>query len=96
MRKKEASTLGETLQELVRSLGLTGRLREYDAVNCWPAVVGTHIAEVTEAKGIRNGELVVRVSKAAWRQELLLRKKELIERLNAHLGEEIVRDITLI
>ena len=96
MRNNSSKSLGDALRDLTRDLGLSKRLREYDAVGAWAVVVGRHIAGVSEATGIRNGVLVVRVSKAPWRQELLLRKKELIEKVNDHLGETIVRDITLI
>jgi len=37
--------------------------------------------------------LAVRVSSAAWMQELQFMKEEIRERLNARLGAELVRDI---
>jgi predicted nucleic acid-binding Zn ribbon protein len=96
VRTLKSKSIGEALHDLVNDLGISGRLREYTAVTVWPEAVGGHIASMTEAKSIRNGVLVVKVKSAPWRQELLLRKKELLGNLNDLLGENVVRDITLI
>jgi len=96
MRTRKSTALGDALRDLVEELGIGKRIQEYDVVTVWPDIVGPHIASVTEVKSIRNGVLVVRVSNPAWRQELLLRKKELIGTINTKLHPNAVRDITLI
>jgi len=96
MRTRKATPLGDALASLVDELGIGHRIREYDVVAIWPRVVGKHIASVAEVKSIRNGILVIRVSHPAWRQELLLRRKELIGNINAEMRETVVRDIQLI
>lgn len=96
MRTRKPTILGDALQALVDDLGISQRIREYDVVDVWPEVVGPHIASVADIRSIRNGVLVIAVSSPAWRQELLLRKKELIANINAKLQHTIVRDITLI
>jgi predicted nucleic acid-binding Zn ribbon protein len=48
---------------------------------------------VTVATRISKGILFVRVKTSAWRNELSMRKEEIIRRINAALGEEIVTDI---
>ena len=65
----------------------------YEVVERWPEVVGPKIAEVTVAERIRDGKLWVSVSHPAWRTELTFMKRGLIDRLNAAMGEEIVKDI---
>lgn len=96
MRTRKSTPLGDALRDLVEDLGIVKRIQEYDVVDVWPEVVGTHIASVADVKSIRNGIMVVSVKSPAWRQELLLRKKELIENINKRLKRTAVRDITLI
>ena len=96
MRTRKSTSLGDALKELIDDLGITKRIREYDVVDVWAEVVGPHIASVAEVRSIRNGVLVVTVTHPAWRQELLLRKKELIAGINTRLQQTVVRDITLI
>ena len=96
MRTRRSTSLGDALQGLLEDLGIATRIREYDVVDVWADVVGPHIAGVTAVKSIRNGMLLVSVAQPAWRQELLLRKKELISAINERLKRNVVRDITLI
>lgn len=86
-------SLGDALQGLVKDLGIGGKLREYDAVLRWEEAVGPHIAKVATAAQIQRGVLVVRVSNATWRYELTMRKAELIQKVNAVVGDNVVNDI---
>jgi predicted nucleic acid-binding Zn ribbon protein len=88
-----ARPLGETLEELVEKLGIKRKLQEYEAVERWGDIVGQQIARVTSATGITKGVLFVRVRASTWRNELTMRKEEIIRKLNHVLGEEIVKDI---
>lgn len=92
-KSREAKSLDEALQGLVKDLGIGGKLREYDAVLRWEEAVGPHIAKVAAAAQIQRGVLVVRVNNATWRYELTLRKADLIGKINAVLGEPVVKDI---
>jgi len=85
--------VGAALETLVQQLGIDKKLKEYEAVLQWEAVVGNQIARVTRAERITQGILVVSVAASAWRQELTLRKKEIIGKLNSALATDIVKDI---
>ena len=85
--------LGPAIEDLLRSLGITRRIKEYDAVAQWAEAVGQQVARVTEAQSIKKGILLVRVSNGPWRNELQILKPEIIRKLNESLGEELVKDI---
>ena len=86
-------TIGSAIDELVQSLGIQKKLQEYDAVVYWEEVVGERIAQMTKAKRIQQGVLFVQVKTSTWRNELTLRKKEIIDKLNIVIGVETVKDI---
>ncbi|MCU0452733.1 MAG: DUF721 domain-containing protein [Bacteroidetes bacterium] len=86
-------SLGDAIRGLVKDLGLGPRLREYDAVLRWEEAVGAHIAKVATAAQIHRGVLTVRVTNATWRYELTMRKADLISKVNAVVGSDIVKDI---
>ena len=88
-----AKAVGAVLDGLVRSLGIDAKLREYEAVTRWTEVVGEHVAHAAAATSITRGVLMVRVESSVWRNELLLRKKEIMEKLNAAIGADVVKDI---
>lgn len=96
MRKRPASrikSLGDALDELVESLGIKKKLREQEVFSLWHEAVGERIAQVAKPLRMVRGTLVVSVKTGAWRNELSMRKQEIVGRLNQILAEEIVRDI---
>lgn len=88
-----AKSVGSALDELVSSLGIQKKLQEYDAVIYWESVVGERIAQMTKVTRILQGVLFVHVKTSTWRNELTLRKKEIIDKLNNIIGAEVVKDI---
>jgi predicted nucleic acid-binding Zn ribbon protein len=77
----------------VNGLGIQKKLHEYDAVIYWENVVGERIAQMTTATRILQGVLFVHVKSSTWRNELTLRKKEIIGKLNIFIGVDAVKDI---
>lgn len=88
-----AKTLGEALDELVESLGIKKKLREQEVFTLWDEAVGERIAKVAKPTRILKGTLFISVSNGTWRNELNMRKQEIVGRLNEILAEEIVKDI---
>ena len=86
-------TIGSAIDELVNGLGIKKKLEEYNAVVYWEKVVGERIAQMTTATHILQGVLFVHVKTSTWRNELTLRKKEIIDKLNNIIGINIVKDI---
>ena len=86
-------TIGSAMDELVKSLGIQKKLQEYEAVLYWEKAVGERIAKMTTATRIMQGVLFVHVKTSTWRNELTLRKKEIIDKLNLIVGLEVVKDI---
>ena len=97
-REKSSSikTLGGAIRDLIENLGISRKIREYDAVIQWNEVVGEQIARVTEAVKIEKGVLVVRVHNGPWRNELTLMKDDVIEKMNAALGDQEVKEIRFV
>lgn len=85
--------VGVTLDRMVKRLGLSRGVRERMALVIWGQVVGGWAARNTRPVLVRRGELLVRVSTSTWAQELSLMRPQLIAKLNAQLGDEVVRDI---
>jgi predicted nucleic acid-binding Zn ribbon protein len=86
-------TIGPAIDKLVRGLGIQKKLQEYDAVVYWENVVGERIAQMTTPTRILQGVLFVHVKTSTWRNELTLRKKEIIDKLNIVIGIDTVKDI---
>jgi hypothetical protein len=75
--------------------GLAERLREADIWRLWPEVVGRTVASRATPLRIIKGTLTVAVSSGPWKQELTFLKGLMKQKLNEHLGGEVVREIVL-
>lgn len=96
-----ARALGNVLNDLLQQYGLTQRLKEFQAVEYWPEIVGESIAKRTLAREVRDGRLYVEVSSldnasSAWRNELYFLKAEIISKLNKRIGQNIIHDIMFV
>jgi predicted nucleic acid-binding Zn ribbon protein len=85
--------IGVALEELVRRLGMTKTLSQYDVLTSWQDIVGEQIARVTVPERIHNGILFITVATASWREELSMRRKEILERINKAAGKNSVKEI---
>jgi predicted nucleic acid-binding Zn ribbon protein len=59
----------------------------------WEAAAGPAIASSARPTAERGGVLTVTCGAAVWAQELDLMASELIEKLNAALGEDAIREL---
>ena len=85
--------LGTILQQAIEAAKIDVDLDAYRIWQQWKDVVGPAIAENTRPEAIKGKLLVVHVSSAPWMQQLQFLKPELIEKLNATIGKEVVGDI---
>ncbi len=85
--------LGQVLDAYLKRGDIHPRLQEQRAVGCWERAVGRPIAEATQAVRVRNRVLQVKVANPVWAQELQFHKALIIEKLNALVGEPVVREL---
>lgn len=85
-RTHNEATIGQCLEALMEQSGIALRLRASQAVAQWPRLVGAGGAAATLGFRYRKGVLRVRVTGAAWVQEMGLRRTELLAALNHHAG----------
>ena len=86
-------SVGSALPKALKSLGISRRTREAQALWLWPQVVGSHLAAETRALKLTGGTLLVTASSPALAHQLHLERGMLIERLNEGIGVAAVREI---
>ncbi|MEE8417960.1 MAG: DUF721 domain-containing protein [candidate division Zixibacteria bacterium] len=92
----EPEKIGNVILQTLSRMGFAERLQRQTAVMRWEEIVGDTIAAETEALRIEGSTLVVRVHRAAWRQQLTYLKEGLLVKLKAELGEDSIKDIRFI
>jgi predicted nucleic acid-binding Zn ribbon protein len=87
---------GDVLAGIIDGLNLGPRLAGWKAVGAWDDVIGAEAAGRAKAVRFEQGRLVVEVDSSARMAQLGYEKPTLLEKLNAEIGEGVVRDLTFV
>lgn len=93
MFKRNTETLKDILLRNLREQGLETPLKQKRLVEASQGVVGPVIARYTLNTYIYNQTLYVRLSNPALRSDLSMMRGELVKKLNAVVGEQVITDI---
>lgn len=93
MFRQKTESLKDVLLRTLREQGLETPLMQKRLVESWAEVVGPVIAGYTLNTYIYNQTLYVRLSNPALRSDLSMMRGELVKKLNAAVGEQVITDI---
>jgi len=85
--------LGDVLKEVIEQLGVQEKIDEARVVETWAALAGTEINSVTESAWMKGSTLYVKITSAAWRQELHMNRRKWREKVNDALETNLVDEI---
>ncbi len=68
-------------------------LQEYEVFREWNTVVGEVVAQVSVPVKVVKGVLHVSVKNSTWRQELSMQKPQILKKIEARFGKNIIYDI---
>jgi hypothetical protein len=97
MRKRKAQQkflhIGEILAGTLRRKKIPIHVADQHVSSVWDRAVGSIIAANTRAHNIKNGTLFVKVSTSVWMQQLQFMKQEIMDKVNACLENQTIRNI---
>jgi predicted nucleic acid-binding Zn ribbon protein len=76
-------------------MNLGGKLNEIAVINSWEEIVGKAISSRTTKIFIKDHILYVHLNSSVVRNELLMLREALREKLNKNAGSEVIIDIVL-
>jgi predicted nucleic acid-binding Zn ribbon protein len=95
MRRSKTISLAEAVKDYIKEMHLEGKLNEVSVLNSWEETVGKAIASRTSKIYIRDQVLYVHLNSSVVRNELLMLRQALKEKLNEKAGAEVIKDIVL-
>lgn len=95
MRRSKTISLAEAMKDYIREMNLESKLREVELISTWEETVGRAIASRTSKVYIKDGTLYVHLKSSVVRNELIMVRETLKQRLNEKAGAEVVREIIL-
>jgi predicted nucleic acid-binding Zn ribbon protein len=93
MRRSKTISLAEAVNDYIKEMNLGGKLSEVTIINSWEEIVGKAISSRTSKIFIKDHILYVHLSSSVVRNELLMLREALKEKLNARAGSEVIKDI---
>ena len=95
MRRSKTISLAEAIKDYINEMKLGGKLSEAGIINSWEEIVGKAISSHTTRIYIKDHVLYVHLNSSVVRNELLMLREVLKEKLNEKAGAEIVKEIVL-
>ena len=95
MKKSDSQKVGGVILQYLREMGLETPLNEHRLIQAWDKVLGAAVSRYTKELRIYNQVLFVTITSAALRNELMMRRTELVARLNAEAGAQVITQIVL-
>lgn len=92
-KKGEIVHIKSVLDGVLRSCRSDAAVDLMNVWHLWGSVVGNVVAEHTRPAAFKGRLLLVNAESSSWIHELQFLKAELIARLNAALGRDLVADI---
>ena len=95
MRRSKTITIAEAVKDYLREMNLDKKLAETDLLNSWEDIVRKAISSRTSKVYIKDQVLFVHLRSSVVRNELLMVRDALMEKINEKAGRMLIKDIVL-
>lgn len=95
MRRSKTISLAEAVNDYIKEMNIGGKLSEVTIISSWEEIVGKAISSRTTRIFIKDHILYVHLNSSVVRNELLMLREVLKEKLNSRAGSEVIKDIVL-
>jgi len=95
MRRSKTISLAEALNDYISEMKIGHRLREISVIDSWEKIAGKAIASRTSKVTLKDGILTVYLKSSVVKNELMMIREALRERINNESGSEVIKEIIL-
>jgi len=93
MRRSKTISIAEAVSDYIKEMNIGTKLSEAGVINSWEETVGKAISSRTTKIYIKDHILYVHLSSSVVRNELLMLREALREKLNKKAGTEAIKEI---
>ncbi|KLT66238.1 DUF721 domain-containing protein [Pedobacter sp. BMA] len=93
MRKPNDITMKDAVSKMLDVYRLRRKFDETSIVAIWPEIMGTAIANRTTQIYIRDKKLFIRIESSVIKNELVMVRQGIIQKLNEHAGSEVITEM---
>lgn len=92
-RNTDTSPVKEVVSELLDKYKLKKKFKEIHIQEAWMQILGESVARRTLKLSVFQEKMFVRLESASLKNELMMAKSQIIEKLNTHVGEQVIEEL---
>lgn len=93
MRKANDKSLKEAIEQMLQVYKIKRRFDETSIIAHWPQLVGTSVANRTKELFVHDKKLFLRIESSVIKNELMLMRNQIIEKINEEAKAILVEEI---
>jgi predicted nucleic acid-binding Zn ribbon protein len=93
MRKANDKTLKEAIEQMLQVYKIKRRYDETGIKSSWPQLVGNSVANRTKEIYIHDKKLFLRIESSVIKNELVMMRAQIIEKINREADSVLVEEI---
>lgn len=93
MRKANDKTMKEAIEQMLNVYKIKRRFDETAVIAAWSDIVGKPVANRTSELFINNKKMFLRIESSVVKNELMMMRSQIIEKINAEAGDVLIEEI---
>lgn len=96
MNPRDPKPLKAAIEQFIRVNRMQSKMDEVDIVLAWKSCFGKMVDRQTRSIRLKTGgQLWIALESGPLKEELLMNKTKVLERLNEHIGRRIIKDVVI-
>jgi predicted nucleic acid-binding Zn ribbon protein len=96
MRRTNDKSLKDAIEQMLKVYKLKRKFDETSLVVAWPEIMGKAVANRTKDIFIRDRKLFIRIESAVIKNELVMMRSNIIDKMNERAGDVVIDEIILL
>ena len=96
MGRTNDKSLKEAIEQMLQVYKLKRKFDETSLVAAWPEMMGTAVANRTRQIYIRERKLYIRVESSVLKNELVMIRSQILERMNERAGSKVLDEVVFV
>jgi len=96
MGRTNDKSLKDAIEQMLKVYKLKRKFDETSLVVAWPEMMGQAVANRTKDIFIRDRKLFIRIESAVIKNELVMMRSNIIDKMNERAGSSVIDEIVLL
>lgn len=96
MSRTNDKSLKDAIEQMLQVYKLKRKFDETSLVSVWPELMGPMVANRTKQIYIRERRLYIKLESAVIKNELVMMRSQILDKMNEYAGSKVIDEIVLL